>query len=342
MNCAPMKRILLDDVPWFEWSSPSGKFHGAGKQISEALGAAVNAPLSAGGHPFDLELGRLPPGKSGCSFHSHSAQWELFLILSGQGTVRYGSHSRDIRAGEAVMHPPGEPHQLINTGAAELTYYLVADNPLTEFWHSPDSNKWGHRPGGVWFRREEVGYWIDEDNDAPPQPEPTRATPSAAAEPLSRFVSIESIPWEHRHSPKGRYGSFCRDISLALGGVRNMDAQHGGHPFDVQIRRVPAGAAICPFHLHVAQWELFVFTRGRGVVRSGDERAPVGPGDVVLHPPGTPHQTIASSEGELECLIIADNPPVDIFHYPESNKWGMRPPGKFFRMTEVDYFDGEE
>lgn len=338
-----MKRVRLDDVPWLEWSSPSGKFHGAGKQISEALGAVANAPLSAGGHPFDLEFGRLEPGKSGCPFHSHSAQWELFLIRSGHGTVRYGTHTREIRAGEAVVHPPGEPHQLINTGPDELTYYLVADNPLTEFWHYPDSNKWGHRPTGAAFRRQDVDFWLDEDNDAPPRQEGAEpAAPAAGDEPLARFVSIDSLPWERRHSPKGRYGSFCRDVSLALGGVRNLDAQRGGHPFDVQIRRVTAGAAICPFHLHVAQWELFVFTHGRGIVRSGDERVEVGPGDVVLHPPGTPHQTIAGAEGELECLIIADNPPVDIFHYPESSKWGMRPPGTYFRLTEVDYFDGEE
>jgi hypothetical protein len=40
-------------------------------------------------------------------------------------------------------------------------------------------------------------------------------------------------------------------------------------------------------------------------------------------------------------LIVADNPRLTLF-LPDSNKWSLRPPGKIFRMTETDYFDGEE
>ena len=32
-------------------------------------------------------------------------------------------------------------------------------------------------------------------------------------------VSIESLPWEERHSPAKKFHSFCRNISLALGGI---------------------------------------------------------------------------------------------------------------------------
>ena len=66
-------------------------------------------------------------------------------------------------------------------------------------------------------------------------------------------------------------------------------------------------------------------------------------GDVVLHPPGEAHQiTNASATEELTFLLIADNPPVDYWHYPDSGKWGLRAPRTFFRMNEVDYWDGEE
>ncbi|OYU97910.1 MAG: cupin, partial [Verrucomicrobiales bacterium VVV1] len=41
-------------------------------------------------------------------------------------------------------------------------------------------------------------------------------------------------------------------------------------------------------------------------------------------------------------LIVADNPPLDAFHYPDSDKWGLRAPRKFFRLNEADYWDGEE
>ncbi|MBP6508499.1 MAG: cupin domain-containing protein [Opitutaceae bacterium] len=335
-----MKHVHLDTVPWLEWASTTGKFHGAGRQISEALGAVVNATPAAGGHPFDLEYGRLLPGKAGCPFHSHSAQWECYYIISGSGVMRHGDQRRAMRAGDVALHPPGSSHQLLNTGPTELLYYLVADNPLTEFCYYPDSDKWGHKPGGAIFRRQDAHYDLGED-DAPETRQPP-APPPPLPETPARFVQVDDLPWEHRHSPKGRYDSQCRDLSLALGGVRHTGVQGGGHPFDLQFRRVAPGTAICPYHSHSLQWELFVFTAGRGSVRTPDGLRAVGPGDIVLHPPGQPHQTLAAADSELECLIIADNPPEDLFRYPDSNKWGVRTHGKYFRLTETDYFDGEE
>lgn len=127
-------RVRLDDVPREEWSSPRGSIRGSGRQVSLAL-AAQDANAGCGlEHPFDLELGKLPPGKSGCPFHSHANQWELFLITHGRGEVRYGGKRRTVAEGDAVMHPPGEAHQLLNTGTDELHYYLVADNPSVDYF----------------------------------------------------------------------------------------------------------------------------------------------------------------------------------------------------------------
>jgi mannose-6-phosphate isomerase-like protein (cupin superfamily) len=87
---------------------------------------------------------------------------------------------------------------------------------------------------------------------------------------------------------------------------------------------------------------MFVFLSGRGFVRTADGHIPVGAGDIILYPPGCPHQTSAAPDSELECLIIADNPVANVTHYPDSGKWGTEAIGKCFRITEVDYFDGEE
>lgn len=335
-----MKHVHLDTVPWMDWASPSGKFSAAGKQVSEALGAAMNATLAEGGHPFDLEFGRLPPDKSGCPFHRHSAQWECYLIASGTGVMRHGSERRELRAGDVAMHPPGSSHQLINTGDTDLLYYLVADNPLTEFWHYPDSNKWGFKPGGGIFRRQDADYWHGED-DTPESAQPPPPRPPWPERPAS-FVRLDDLPWDERQSPKGRYAYRRKDISIALGAKPNADIAHGGHPFDLQIRRLAAGKPTCPLHRHTAQWELFVFTAGRGSVRTLEGTQAVGPGDIVLHPPGSAHQIIAAPDAELECLIIADNPPEDVCHYPDSDKWAILSSRTFFRRQEIDYFDGEE
>ena len=65
-------------------------------------------------------------------------------------------------------------------------------------------------------------------------------------------------------------------------------------------------------------------------------------GDAFMHPPLEAHQLINTGRRDLVFYLIADNPPVDIFYYPDSDKWGMRPQGKFFRLKETPYHDGEE
>ena len=159
-----MPHLHIDDLPWNEWRSPKGRFQQIGKQISEALGAPRNAPVAAGGHPFDLELVRLPPGAVACPHHAHEAQWEMFVILSGTGTVRLGTEGQTlaVRAGSVVLHPPGEAHQLINDGAEELVFYIIADNPPLDVCHYPDSNKWFVRKIGD-FRATQVDYFDGEE-----------------------------------------------------------------------------------------------------------------------------------------------------------------------------------
>lgn len=124
------------------WSSPKGKFAGAGKEISEALG---RKPLSMDlreRHPFDVELCRIPPGKSPYPYHSHSAQWEFYHVMSGRGVVRHGDGTTPVEAGDAFLFEPGQPHQLINDSKEDLILLVVADNPIGESCHYPDSGKW--------------------------------------------------------------------------------------------------------------------------------------------------------------------------------------------------------
>ena len=84
-------------------------------------------------------------------------------------------------------------------------------------------------------------------------------------------------------------------------------------------------------------------TSGTAAVRRNGEVHTVGAGAAFVHPPGTAHKiTNASTTEDLVVTVVADNPPVDVFHYPDSGKYGVRPLGKYFRLTEVDYFDGEE
>ena len=137
-----MHKVNISAIAEVSWSSPKGKFAGAGKEISEALG---RKPLSTDlkeRHPFDVELIRVAPGKTPYPYHSHSAQWEFYHVVSGKGVVRHKDGTTNIEAGDAFIFAPDEPHQLTNNGGEDLLVLVVADNPVGESCHYPDSGKW--------------------------------------------------------------------------------------------------------------------------------------------------------------------------------------------------------
>jgi uncharacterized cupin superfamily protein len=137
-----MLKINTNTLEEISWSSPKGKFVGAGKEVSEALGRDPYSTDLNLRHPFDVEICRIPPGKTPYPYGSHSAQWEFYHVISGAGKVRHQDGVTDIEPGDAFLFKPGEPHQLINDGAQDLIIYVVADNPIGESTYFPDSNKW--------------------------------------------------------------------------------------------------------------------------------------------------------------------------------------------------------
>ena len=143
MKVCRMKIVNANDVEELSWGSPDGSYEAYGRQISEALGREPVSTDLMKRHPFDVEIQRIPPGKKPCPFHSHSAQWEFYHVISGTGTVRHDGGSSAIRTGDAFVFKPREAHQLINDGGEDLVLYVVADNPLGESYYYPDSNKIG-------------------------------------------------------------------------------------------------------------------------------------------------------------------------------------------------------
>ena len=62
-----------------------------------------------------------------------------------------------------MVFPPGEAHQLINTGSEDLVYYVIADNPQADVVFYPDSNKWLAKPAKKCFEMKEVDYFAGEE-----------------------------------------------------------------------------------------------------------------------------------------------------------------------------------
>jgi len=127
-----------------------------------------------GAEKLGCNLIALAPGKRGFPFHSHRANEELFLILSGSGEVRLGAERRPIAAGDLIGAPAGGPasaHQIVNTGSGELRYLAIGTRESPDVIEYPDTGKFRvldiprggeagfdaiHGPGGP------AGYWDGE------------------------------------------------------------------------------------------------------------------------------------------------------------------------------------
>lgn len=138
-----MRKVNANDIEELTWTSPKGKYRGAGRQVSEALGRDPKSTDFNLRHPFDVEILRVAPGDTPYPYHSHSAQWEFYHVISGSGTVRHQDGTAPIVAGDAFLFKPNEPHQVTNSGSEDLVLYVVADNPIGEAYYYPDSDKWG-------------------------------------------------------------------------------------------------------------------------------------------------------------------------------------------------------
>lgn len=159
-----MRKVNIKDVREDSWSSPKGSFAGAGKGLSEALGRDPSSTDLMLRHPFDVELLRVPPGQKPYPFHSHSAQWEFYYVLSGRGTVRHNDGTDAIAAGDAFLFLPDEPHQLLNDSSEDLLILVIADNPIGESAYYPDSRKWLVRsPQRRLMRGESLDYYDGEE-----------------------------------------------------------------------------------------------------------------------------------------------------------------------------------
>lgn len=166
-----MIKVNLKDVPEQDRKSPKGKFHKFVKNISVALGREPESFDLVKRHPFDLALVRIPKGKSYCPYHLHAAESELYLVVSGRGSVRDKDGSTIVTAGDAFLFQPGEAHQLSNAGDEDFVYYVIADNPraggaVGDSCYYPDSGKWAVIKDGleeVIVKGTETDYYEGEE-----------------------------------------------------------------------------------------------------------------------------------------------------------------------------------
>ena len=162
-----MRKVNINEMTEDSWSSPKGKYGGFGKSVSVALGRNDKSTDLRERHPFDLEILRLTPGQTPYPYHSHSAQWELYHVISGTGVVRHKDGTTAIEQGDAFLFGPDEAHTMTNNGSSDLVLLVIADNPIGESGYYPDSKKWLVRsPKRTIIKPQNpdgVDYFLDEE-----------------------------------------------------------------------------------------------------------------------------------------------------------------------------------
>jgi len=151
-------KVVNIDALKLEHFAKGDKFESDSVRIGPLLGA------KALGYSYDV----VPPGKRSCPFHSHRGEEEMFFIVKGRGTLRYGDETRQIRAGDIICCPIGGPetaHQIVNDSDAELAYLSVSTMLAVEICEYPDSKKIGVFGGGLrqMTRADhDLDYWDGE------------------------------------------------------------------------------------------------------------------------------------------------------------------------------------
>jgi uncharacterized cupin superfamily protein len=133
---------------------------------------------SIGARQLGYNLTELPPGKAQCPFHSHRAEEEMFLILEGEGELRFGDQKYRIRKHDVIACPTGGTnvaHQIINTGSDTMRYLSLSTMADVEVCEYPDSSKIGVFAGGSGSSRlrelhrsaSAVDYYDGESTEPP-------------------------------------------------------------------------------------------------------------------------------------------------------------------------------
>jgi uncharacterized cupin superfamily protein len=159
--------VNLNELPEAKEHGHDGRFAVRFAPVAAALGA----------RKLGYNVTEVPPGKKSFPYHFHYANEEMFLILSGQGELRWPGGTRPVKPMDLVACPPGADgaHQFINNGNEPLRYLAVSTVEDPEVVDYPDSGKYGAvagRPiggmradakfGVIAFKKDGVDYWAGE------------------------------------------------------------------------------------------------------------------------------------------------------------------------------------
>ncbi len=165
----------------------------------------------------------------------------------------------------------------------------------------------------------------------------------------SQIINIDELDY-HSWSNGDRFAGRMGEIA------ERLDTKKLGYNLTI----IPPGKRAFPSHSHHVNEEMFYILEGEGEFRTGEDRHPIRPGDVIACPAGGPktaHQIInTSTDLELKFLAVStvlypeiceypDSGKYSIRHFPDAEKTGEEDSLRFVLKGQegtVDYWDGED
>jgi uncharacterized cupin superfamily protein len=118
----------------------------------------------------------------------------------------------------------------------------------------------------------------------------------------------------------------------------------GGRLLGMSVYELPPGQSICPYHYEVGFEEWLVVLTGRPTLRTPDGDRELRAWDVAFFPDGPEgaHKVTNITDQTLRVAILSNKGDPGAAIYPDSDKIGIWPADKLFRISDaVDYWDGE-
>jgi uncharacterized cupin superfamily protein len=105
------------------------------------------------------------------------------------------------------------------------------------------------------------------------------------------------------------------------------------------------GESICPYHYEHGNEEWLIVLTGKPTLRDeADDEYELKEWDVAVFPDGPEgaHKVTNKTEEPVRIMMLSTKVEPAACVYPDSDKVGIWPPGKIFRLGDaVDYYEGE-
>jgi uncharacterized cupin superfamily protein len=118
----------------------------------------------------------------------------------------------------------------------------------------------------------------------------------------------------------------------------------GGRLLGLSVYELPPGQSICPYHYEIGFEEWLLVLSGTPTLRTPAGERELRPWDVAFFPDGEAgaHKVTNRTDETLRVAMLSNKSDPGAAVYPDSDKIGVFPPNKLFRLGDaVDYWEGE-